>query len=170
MIDNINAIDDVDDRIRIRQIFNVEEDRKKFYQYYNPISDLIMNKSQENDRQLANESLEYENAVHFEEFCENKNSLFLSKKTFMGYIDLERLLECIKKSNLEGIYHIIEGIKRVYDFQNLYDFYYENVSLLKKLKEDIQNSEIIEWNGKTKEYAKKYFVDALDDIIKKIER
>lgn len=88
----------------------------------------------------------------------------------MGHVDSERLLECIKQSDLEGIYHIIGGIKRVYDFQNLYEFYVEDISALKKLKEDIQNPDLIEWKGKTREYAKKYFVDALDDIIRRIER
>lgn len=170
MMDNINATDGIIGWIRLQQVFDTEDERKEFYQYYNPINDLIMKKSQEKDKQLVNENLKYKNAVLFEEFCENKNSLFLSQKTFMGYIDLDQLLECIKESDLEGIYHIIGGIKRVYDFQNLYEFYMEDVPALKKLREDIQNPQLIEWMGRTREYAKKHFVDTLDDIIRRMER
>lgn len=170
MMNHIDATEDIIGRIRLQQFFNTEDERKEFYQYYDPIQELIVKKSQEKEKQSVNESLKYKNAAYFEEFCEEKSSLFLSRKTFMGHVDSERLLECIKQSDLEGIYHIIGGIKRVYDFQNLYEFYMEDVSALKKLKEDIQNPDLIEWKGKTREYAKKYFVDVLDDIIRRIEQ
>lgn len=170
MEDKINAIDGAVEMVRIQQVFHSEDERKEFYQYYNPISELIDKKSQECDKQLVNESLRYENAVHFVEFCEEKSSLFLKQKTFMSYVDLDRLLVCIRESDLNGIYNIIEGIKRVYDFQNLYNFYTKDIFSLKKLKEDIQNPEKIKWKGITEEYAKKYFVDVLDDIIRRVER
>lgn len=169
MIDNINASDELMEINRSHEVFDSEDERAEFYQYYDPIYNLVMQKNRENDRHSLNESLKYDNAVHFEAFCEEKRNMFLNYRTFMRYVDLEKLLECIKEADLEGIYHILGGIKRVYDFHNLNDYFTEDAALLKNLKEDIQNPDIIEWKGRTRVYAMKCFVNAIDDIVARIE-
>lgn len=169
MLENIDKADKVTEVRKLPRSFNSEDEKNEFYQYYTPIYEHIMKKCREKDKEVINASLEYENAKSFEKYCKEKDSFFINHKTFMNYIDMNLLLNCIRKSNLEGVYHIIEGINQVYGFQNIYDFFAQDVDLLKKFKEDIQNPEIIEWRGKTGEHAKNYFVDSLDKILMKLE-
>lgn len=169
MIENVNNAEKVTEIRKLPYSFTSEDERNEFYQYYTPIYEHIMERCREKDKELINAKLEYENAKGFEKYCEDNNSVFLNHKTFISYIDIDLLLDCIRKSDLEGVYHIIEGINGVYGFQNIYEFFAQDVDLLKKLKEDIQNPEIIEWRGKTGEHAKNYFVDSLDKILTKLE-
>lgn len=170
MIENINKAEKIAEVRKTHYSFNSEDEKKEFYLYYTPVYEHIMKKCREKDIQLINASLEYENAKNFKKYCEENDSLFLTNKTFMKYINLDLLLDCIRKTNLEGVYHIIEGINRVYGFQNLYDYFIQDVDLLKKLKEDIQNPKIIKWRGKTGEHAMHYFMDSLDNILTRIEK
>lgn len=169
MIENVDMAEEMTEIKEHPLSFDSDEEKKEFYQYYTPIYEHIMEKCREKDKEIINASLEYENAKNFEEYCKENDSLFIKHKTFMNYIDIDLLLNCIKKSDLEGIYHIIEGINRVYGFQNIYEFFAQDVDLLKELKEEIQNPEIMEWRGKTGEHAKNYFVDSLDKILTKLE-
>lgn len=169
MIENVDMAEEITEIKEHPLSFDSDEEKKEFYQYYTPIYEHIMEKCREKDKEIINASLEYENAKNFEEYCKENDSLFIKHKTFMNYIDIDLLLNCIKKSDLEGIYHIIEGINRVYGFQNIYEFFAQDVDLLKELKEEIQNPEIIEWRGRTGEHAKNYFIDSLDKILTKLE-
>lgn len=170
MIENIDRAEEV---VEIRQYpcsFNSEEEKNEFYLYYTPIYEHIKRKCRENEQKIINANLEYDNAKDFEKYCKENTSLFLTHKTFMNYIDMELLLNCLRESDLEGIYHIIEGINQVYGFQNVNEYFVQDVEFLKKLKEDIQNPQIITWNGITRKHAKDYFVKSLDQILERIEK
>lgn len=170
MIENIDKTEKVTEVQKLPRSFYSEDEKREFYQYYTPIYEHIMKKCREKDKRLINTSLEYENAKNFEKYCMENDSIFLKHKTFMNYIDIDLLLNCIRRTNLEGVYHIIEGINRVYSFQNLYDYFTQDVDLLKQLREDIQNPEVIVWRGKTGEHARDQFVNTLDNILARIER
>ena len=107
--------------------------------------------------------------MKFEELCEaNKNS-FLEKRKFMSILDVEQFINKINYSNTKGIYNVITGIRDVYDFSNLYDYYLGDID---NIKEIIKKLDSLDKNslGKTKSIAIEQLKKTLEEKLAILNR
>lgn len=107
--------------------------------------------------------------MKFEELCEaNKNS-FLEKRKFMSILDVEQFINKINYFNTKGIYNVITGIRDVYDFSNLYDYYLGDID---NIKEIIKKLDSLDKNslGKTKSIAIEQLKKTLEEKLAILNR
>lgn len=131
-----------------------------FHQLYDPLYSLMEQKNRELDKQETDRMLDYSSGNKFLHYCIENADKFLLKKTFIKYIDLNKLVSVIKSGDLRGIYDIIRGFGKIYGFGNLHEIYDDDADMLKDLIERLEN---LDYEGKTRKYA----IDSLCDTLKK---
>lgn len=98
--------------------------------------------------------------MKFEELCEANKNNFLEKRKFMSILDVEQFINKINYSNTKGIYNVITGIRDVYDFSNLYDYYLDDINTIK----NILNS--LDENALSKSKTKSIAIEQLEKTLK----
>lgn len=136
-----------------------------FHKYYDSIYALILKKNRKIDKQEIAQTLNTANGDEFLNYCQNNYDKFIVRKSFMSYIDMNSLIKVIRTGSIEGIYHIAAGFKKIYHFDNLYEFYSDDMKRLKELKGKIDK---LPCRGNTHQKAVKNLSDVLDDIIEVI--
>lgn len=120
---------------------------EEFHKYYDPIYDLASQKNRIYDSIKVNYFIEKNDVDQFTDYCKNNHNLFLQKKSFINYIDLELFIAFFKSSSLPNIYQIIQTFQNVYNFSNLNEFYKDDFDKLSELKNRINE---IDWNSITR--------------------
>lgn len=138
---------------------------QEFHKYYDPIYNLISQKNQMQDSNKINQLLNTNNINQFTDYCKNNHSLFLQKRSFINYIDMELFIKFFESCSLKDIYQIIQSFQDVYNFSNLNEFYKDDVEKLTELKSRIHK---LDWEGFTRTRAKNCFCTILDDVISRI--
>ena len=106
--------------------------------------------------------------MKFEELCEaNKNS-FLEKRKFMSILDVEQFINKINYSNTKGIYNVITGIRDVYDFSNLYDYYLDDINTIKNILSRLNENSLSK--SKTKSIAIEQLKQMLEEKLAILNR
>lgn len=144
-----------------------KESYEGFHKYYDPIYNLAIQKNRVYDSDNINFFLSNNDIDQFTEYCQNNHNLFLQKKSFINYIDLNLLVNLLKTSSLPNIYKIIRTFQNVYNFSNLNEFYKGDINKLNELKNQINK---INWDSFTRIRAKNCFCTILSDIIRTIKR
>ena len=91
---------------------------------------------------------------------------YCSHKSFIEYLDLDKLLALINISNNEGIYTILRAFKTIYSMGNLKDFYIADIEGIKRIIEGVQDDDIVKQGGITRKIALSDFVESLKkDLI-----
>lgn len=101
----------------------------------------------------------------FYEYCVKHKDKMISNREFFSTIDLTKLSNSIKLSSLENIYGFLSGIKEVYNFSNLQDFFVSDVESLK----EFDNQFIVEAWAKgsiNRKIAFDKIKNKLSDVIK----
>lgn len=143
-----------------------QDSQELFRELYDPLYSLIMEKNRELDKQEIDLMLDYSSGTGFMHYCFENADKFLLKKSFMQYIDFDKLINVIRTGDLKGIYDIASGFEKVYGFDNLREFYEEDADMLKDLAERLQN---LDCKGKTRKYAIKVLCDTLRKKVNMIE-
>lgn len=143
------------------------ESYHEFHKYYDPVYDLITQQNQSLDCAEASAYLDSNDIKKFTDYCIKNHNLFLQKKTFINYIDLDSFIRFLNDCTLINVYQIIQAIQGVYNFSNLNEFYKDDLEKLTELKDKI--NELV-WNGITRTRAKNVFCTVLSDIISKIKQ
>ena len=138
---------------------------QKFHKYYDPIYNFTIQKNRIYDKVEINIYLKNNNVKEFIKYCQENHNLFLQKKSFINYIDIEEFIRFVQECSLPDIYGIIRALQGVYSFSNLSDFYRNDAEKLEKLKNGINK---IPWDGVTRNRAKNIFVSVLSEIIDRI--
>ncbi len=147
-------------------LFPDKEAYDEFHKHYDPIYDLASQKNRIYDSVKVNYFIEKNDIDQFTDYCKNNHNLFLQKKSFINYIDLELFITFFKDSSLPNIYQIIQTFQNVYSFSNLNEFYKDDFDKLNELKNRINE---IDWNSITRIRAKNCFCTILSDIIRRIK-
>ena len=162
----INKLDSIEEKIKIenfRYDFKEQESLELFQKYYGQLFSCIMKKNREIEKQELNQVLDCSNGSKFLTYCYENSNEFLEKKSFMAYVDLEGLIKTVNTGDIREIYEIARGFEIIYNFSNLYEFYFDDLELLNILVDRLQG---LECGGKTRKIA----VDVLCDTLnKKIE-
>lgn len=147
-------------------LFSDKEMYDEFHKFYDPIYDLISQKNRICDSVKVNYFIEKNDVNQFTDYCKNNHNLFLQKKSFINYIELELFITFFKASSLPNIYQIIQAFQNVYNFSNLNEFYKDDLDKLNELKDRINE---LDWSSITRIRAKNCFCTILSDIIRRIK-
>lgn len=137
MLSFIDTDENVQEERRIPLSFSDSEVEEKFKFFYDPIAEKRRIRNAFLEKKEIEEENAYENAQKFLEKCTEREEYYLGHKSFMEYIDQEKLMKLIKKSTAREIYAIVEAFKAVYYMGNLNDFYVSDIEMLTRLKNSL---------------------------------
>ena len=60
---------------------------------------------------------------NFEMKCEERSQIYTTSNAFFYYIDPQKFIEELKNAKVVEIHNFIDGIRKVYNFSNLNDFF-----------------------------------------------
>ena len=166
MIDMIKKDPDVQEENDFPKNFSLEEIRDKYNELYRPIAEERKIRNREINKEEQEESDMYRSADVFYEHCSKMENYYCSHKSFIEYLDLDKLLALINISNNEDIYTILQAFKTVYFMGNLKDFYMADVEGIKRIIECVKDDDIVKQGGITRKIALSNFVESLKkDLI-----
>ena len=149
------------------------EDSKTREKYNNLIKDLL-DTIDKNLQKEDGKSFLIENEWN-EEFlreCSKLSNIFLMNKKFLFYENMEELMtKIVGVKSPYNIYYLIEGIRRIYSFSNLDEYYKNDIPnlelLITKLKIQIVETQKF---SKTRTIALKKLHKKLEDYLNKIKK
>lgn len=166
MIDMIKKDPDVQEENDFHKNFSSEEIRDKYNELYRPIAEERKIRNREINKEEQEESDIYRSANVFYEHCRKMANYYCIHKSFIEYLDLDKLLALINISNNEDIYTILQAFKTVYFMGNLKDFYMADVQGIKRIIEGVKDDDIVKQGGITRKIALSNFVESLKkDLI-----
>lgn len=149
------------------------EDSKTREKYNNLIKDLL-DTIDKNLQKEDGKSFLIENEWN-EEFlreCSKLSNIFLMNKKFLFYENMEELMtKIVGVKSPYNVYYLIEGIRRIYSFSNLDEYYKNDIPnlelLITKLKIQIVETQKF---SKTRTIALKELHKKLEDYLNKIKK
>ena len=166
MIDMIKKDPNVQKENDLPKNFSSEEIRDKYNELYRPIAEERKIRNREINKEEQEESDIYRSADVFYEHCSKMENYYCSHKSFIEYLDLDKLLALINISNNEDIYTILQAFKTVYFMGNLKDFYMTDIEGIKRIIEGVKDDDIVKQGGITRKIALSNFVESLKkDLI-----
>lgn len=150
------------------QSFESEELKQKYLEIFNPISEKRKIRNKELDKEKIEEEDIYETAKQFLEQCSKREMFYCNQKTFTEYIDIDKFIDLVNKSDLEGIYQIQEAFSKVYYMGNVRDFYENDAEALISISKKLLDSSIVKREGITRWCAIKNLVMTLNQILKRL--
>lgn len=162
LIDSDMNIQEEDDMPRS---FPNEEDKQKYMELYNPIAESRKRRNKMLDKGAIEEENIYINAGLFLEHCQKREEYYSSHKSFMEYINEDKLIELTNNSSVENIYTIAKAFKTIYFMGNVKDFYINDIDALRCLKSDLCNEEKINTHGVTRKIAIEKFSSTIKEVL-----
>ena len=156
------------------EIFEIAiEDSKAKEKYNNLIKDLL-DTIDKNIQKEDGKSFLVENEWN-EEFlseCSKLSNVFLVNKKFLFYENIEELMKkIVGVKSPYNVYCLIEGIRRIYSFSNVNEYYKNDIPnlelLINKLKIQIVKTQKF---SKTRTIALKELHKKLEDYLNKIKK
>ena len=131
---------------------------------------LIIDNKERIEKEAINKSLQIGESWggdFYKGCCDNKQS-YLSNRKFFFYLEPEKIIMCIKNSNVKDIYLLINGINEVYSFSNLNDFFKADIEHITETIEKLDIQKLAE--GKTtKKIALTKLSNKLQESLKLIK-
>jgi KAP family P-loop domain. len=149
------------------------EDSKTREKYNNLIKDLLdtidKNLQKEDEKSFL---VENEWNEEFLSECSKFSNVFLMNKKFLFYENIEELMtKIVGVKSPYNVYYLIEGIRRIYSFSNLDEYYKNDIPnlelLITKLKIQIVETQKF---SKTRTIALKELHKKLEDYLNKIKK
>lgn len=117
--------------------FASSELENKYKKIYRPIAEERKRKNKEIKREDQSEADIYRNADAFYENCQKMEEYYSRHKSFIEYLDIDKLMDLISNSNVKDLYTISDAFKKVYYMGNLRDFYIGDIDGLILIREKI---------------------------------
>lgn len=135
-----------------RQYLEILSDEPDFLQRYNtlaqPLFDVI-DKKEKKSKQVLNYYLDDIKTWddNFVPRCEKDKLDYSRDGKFLYYVNPGKVIEKLKHSNVKEIYSFFDGIKAVYCFSNLNDFFKADASNIQELINKMDDGSIKELNN-----------------------
>lgn len=152
----------VQDENRSPISFRDEDAKHKYLEVYQPIAESRKKRNEILDKGKIEEENIYDNAEAFLQHCHKREEYYCTHKSFMEYIDVEKLIKLINCSKLEGVYKIADAFDTIYYMGNVRDFYMNDIDGLKLLKERLKK---VDSKGITRKCAIEYLISKIDKIL-----
>ena len=162
MINLIKRDNDIQEENEFPKDFSSEEIRNKYNEIYKPISEERKERNRILNKEDQEEENIYSNANAFYEHCCKMENYYCSHRSFVEYLDFEKLYILINESDNEGLYTLRRAFKAIYFMGNLKDFYIADIEGLKKIRNDLMDEAVIKHGGITRNIA----IDSFADMIK----
>lgn len=166
------ALIDMDTNVQeesgIPQSFSNAEDKEEFKRLYAPIAAKRKERNVVIDKTKILGKNIYKNADTFYNYCELRKDFYSEQRSFMEYIEKEKLLKLIEKSDLEGVYDIADTFSAVYYMGNLKDFFMADVDDLREVEAAIDACITGEISGITRKIALEYLHETIKEIIRRL--
>lgn len=173
-IQSMKAIlEDYDGSFEKRKLEVLSND-KKFIKDYNeivkPLFDIIDEKNNKEKKidnsRLVNRALWNES---FELFCQNHRDEYMKDKKFLSYMEAARFIEQLKNANVQQITFFTYGLKAVYNFSNLNDYFVSDSSVLNEIIKQL-DPETLSSGKRTRKIALEKLLNELKDALELIKR
>lgn len=161
MIDMIKKDPDVQEENDFPKNFSSEEIRDKYNELYRPIAEERKIRNREINKEEQEESDIYRSADVFYEHCSKMKNYYCDHRSFIEYLDLDKLFALINISNNEDIYTILEAFEVVYFMGNLKDFYMADIEGIKRIIVSVKDDDIVKQGGITRKIALSNFAESL---------
>lgn len=155
----------VQEENHIPKSFSNEEEKQKYIELYNPIAERRKRRNEILDKDKIEEENIYKNADSFLKHCQKRTEHYCRHKSFMEYINQDRLLELINNSSLQDIYTIADAFDTIYYMGNVKDFYINDIDSLQCFKNNLCNAERINIIGITRKCAIEYFNSQIKNVL-----
>ncbi|MNW32606.1 KAP family P-loop domain protein [compost metagenome] len=126
---------------------------KEYNLIMKPLFDVLYKKDRE-EKEKINESMDLDNSwgEFFKSSCSENKSLYTTGKKFLFYVNPEKVIEKLSTSTVNEIYSFLYGIKEVYSFSNLNDFFKDDINHINIILDKL-NIEGLSNNKTTKRIA-----------------
>lgn len=91
----------------------------------------------------------------------DRNKL-INQKGFLVYVDVQSCMQCLNNSSVKDFSDFRRAVFSIYDFENIKDFFLEDLDNLKLLKTKLEDAK---YAAKIKEFNRTQLVKDLSDII-----
>ena len=139
-------MEEVDDGFNSERL-EVLSDSPEFIRDYNeiikPLIDIVKEKERK-EKEKINENLDLDRSWGkvFLTSCTTNRDGYVRDKKFLFYISPEKVIDKLRTSNVEDIYSFLDGVKTVYNFSNLNDFFKDDVSNIKQIMNEMHVDEL----------------------------
>ena len=155
----------VQDESRMPISFSDEDEKHKYLEMYKPIAESRKMRNEVLDKGEIEEEKVYDNADAFLQHCHKREDYYCTRKSFMEYIDIEKVIKLINSSDLEGIYKIADAFNVIYYMGNVKDFYMNDIEGLQLLAERLNNQEDVIAESITRKYAIEYLISQINKTL-----
>ena len=155
----------VQDESRMPISFSDEDEKHKYLEMYQPIAESRKMRNEVLDKGEIEEEKVYDNADAFLQHCHKREDYYCTRKSFMEYIDIEKVIKLINSSDLEGIYKIADAFNVIYYMGNVKDFYMNDIEGLQLLAERLNNQEDVIAESITRKYAIEYLLSQINKTL-----
>ena len=162
MIDLIKKDNDIQEENEFPKDFSSEKIRNRYNELYKPISEERKMRNRVLSIEEQQEENIYSDADVFYEHCCKMENYYCSHRSFVEYLDFEKLYMLINESDNKGLYTIRRAFNTIYYMGNLKDFYDADIEGLKKLRNDLMDKSVIKHTGITRQIA----LESLIDLVK----
>lgn len=162
MIELIKKDINVQEENEFPKNFSSEELINKYNDLYTPIAEMRKIRNRELNKEEQEEADIYRSVDVFYEHCCKMENYYCSHRSFIEYLDFEKLYALINISDNKGLYTIRNAFKVVYFMGNLRDFYVTDIEGLKEFRKNIMDERIVKRGGITRQIA----LDSLAETIK----
>ena len=148
--------------------FTDDEEMQEYKELYEPIAESRKKRNETLDKGKMEADNIYQSADSFLEHCKKREEYYMERRSFMEYIDEDKLVELITSSSLKGIYMIKNAFNTIYYMGNVRDFYINDVEALQCLRDDLHNEERVNIKGITRKYAIEQLDSAIQNVLVKL--
>ena len=99
------------------------------------------------------------------DYCEEHYNDFIMRYGFIDLLDIDILIDKMKKASVMELRLIIDIFKTVYGAKNINDFFTNDKEIICTFKRKVEEMQV---NGINKDLAKHALVDYLKDIIERL--
>lgn len=157
-----------------KRTLEVFSDDKEFIKNYNkiakPLFDIIEereNKEKQRDNSRLIDKEQWNES--FEEFCWGLRDEYMKDKKFFSYIECNSFMVQLKCANVKQIIFFTYGVKAVYNFSNLNDYFISDIPNLNAIIQELDTTKLC--NGKrTRKLALEMLLKELKDDLELIAR
>lgn len=170
MAKKIQTYDGEFERRNLEVLSDDEEFVKKYVGIVQPLFE-ILDKKESKDKKEDNSFLCNKESwdKDFREKCQDNNQVYITDNKFFYYIDPDKFIIQLQNAKTAHIYNFMSGIKTVYCFSNLNEFFKNDIPNLRSILEKL-DVKLICGDKKTKKIALNNLEEKLQEYLKLIER
>lgn len=158
-----SEIVDPDLQMRVIYRFDNEEDKDKYYKYYNKVVESIKRRLVELGFNYIDPTAEKLDPTSFCRMCHEKYDYFYRRKSFLQWFGYKRVLNMIMDAELKDKRMILQSLKLIYRHESPEPLYKNDYNELVKLKKAIEERGF--GTELAQRHAAKEYLDLLEYLI-----